>query len=681
MGGEPEICATQDAETKPRASHFSPLTSYFSLSLHLPPLAGHPAGACQISRGSFPLNSMKKVLPIVVLLLAVGAAAFIHLQRQQAASRIRATALAPADTLLFVHLPDVRQTAIRWPRTALAQIGKEPEIQAFLERPRAKLPWFSDLEGGIEKLAQIAPREAYIAVTSLDGQIPRFVAGFSFSGSRAALDELLKEPRASLRRAWPAGKADIVLYAGAEIETYTDKDNTIAETVRDGWYMVSNNLELLQSSLDRLDAKPGAPAAIASAPAYQQALAPHPGDAEAVIYARLDTLADKLTSLLASTGQKPDPKQLEELRKTQAVSAAFKFDGSQIRDTVFVLNPSAPRHQPLARRGLDLSTAETLLYYTFRLSEEVNMPAQSTAPLALLVPGLSSMENALAAKGLKFSDFGKIFGPELSILLDWPVTDLQPVLLLGLDVRDSKRAGEFLDALSTGQPHSGWNRRQLGDAVLYAAPAQGIFPAPLIALIDNFLIIGLNEPNISTGIQRLRDKEAPLGKTPEFQAASRVVSAPTEAFGYLDTKRMFERGYGILRPFLAMSLAFNPDGGRYIDAGKLPGTDAVSRHLTPSIYSQTSLENGTLIESAGTLTFNQALLGVFAGAGAAALPTLKQALPNASGVPGGGVQPGSPQPAAPVKPTLPAPEPKPDAERRPLEQATLGETPAEITGR
>lgn len=603
---------------------------------------------------------MKKVLPIVVLLLAAASAAFIVLQRKQATSRIRATALAPADTLLLVHLPDVRQSAIRWPRTSLAQIVREPEMQSFLEKPRAKLSWLSEMEARFEQIAHVAPGEAYLAVTSIEGESPRFVGGFSFSGSRTAVEELLAEPRAALRRAWPAGKADIVSYAGAEIETYTDKENSVAETIRDGWYLVSNNLELLEATLDRLDGKPGAGAAVASAPLYQQALAPQPADADAVIYARLDTLADKLTPLFAAAGQMPDPKQLDELRKTQALSAALKFDGQQIRDSLFVLNPSALKRPPMTRRGMDLSTADTLLYYTFNLPETVDVPAQSAAPLAMLVPGIGGMEQALASKGLKFADFGKIFGPELSALVDWPQTDLQPTILLGLDVRDAVKARGFLDALSSAQSSTPrWSRTEQGGNVIYSAPSQGLLPAPALALTDNFVVIGFSEDGITAGVQRIQAKAAALSKTPEFQTAEKAVSAPTEAFGYLDTKRLFERSYGILRPFLAMSLAFNPDSGQYIDAGKLPTTDPISQHLAPSIYSQRSTENGTLIESAGTLTFNQALLGVVAGAGAAALPTLKQAVPNVPGLPG--LQsPGAPQPSTPANPPAPQAPPKTD---------------------
>jgi hypothetical protein len=180
-----------------------------------------------------------------------------------------------------------------------------------------------------------------------------------------------------------------------------------------------------------------------------------------------------------------------------------------------------------------------------------------------------------------------------------------------------------------------------------------LLPGPVLALAQNFLIIAFSEQTAINGLERLKAKAASLGKTPEYEAAVARVAVPTEAFGFLDTKRLFERSYGIMRPLLAMTIAFSPDSGQYIDAGKLPTTEAVSRHLMPSVYTQTVTGQGTLIESTGTLTFNQAIVGVMAGSVAAALPSLKQGLPGAKGFPGGVVPPGTVQPPVPPLPGAP----------------------------
>ena len=78
-----------------------------------------------------------------------------------------------------------------------------------------------------------------------------------------------------------------------------------------------------------------------------------------------------------------------------------------------------------------------------------------------------------------------------------------------------------------------------------------------------------------------------------------------------------------------MSMAFSPEAGQYFDAGKLPTTDVLIRHLGPSTFSQRQVENGILIESAGTLTVDQAVLGTAAGIGAAALPRCPPIAPMA----------------------------------------------------
>jgi hypothetical protein len=55
-----------------------------------------------------------------------------------------------------------------------------------------------------------------------------------------------------------------------------------------------------------------------------------------------------------------------------------------------------------------------------------------------------------------------------------------------------------------------------------------------------------------------------------YTSAAATVVAPTATFGYIDLRGLVERAYGTFRPFLLMSLAFMPEAGQYIDAGKAP---------------------------------------------------------------------------------------------------------------
>ena len=44
-----------------------------------------------------------------------------------------------------------------------------------------------------------------------------------------------------------------------------------------------------------------------------------------------------------------------------------------------------------------------------------------------------------------------------------------------------------------------------------------------------------------------------IAQTPAYQGAAKAVGQPTSGFGYLDLKTLFERSYGTMRPFIAMS--------------------------------------------------------------------------------------------------------------------------------
>jgi hypothetical protein len=112
-----------------------------------------------------------------------------------------------------------------------------------------------------------------------------------------------------------------------------------------------------------------------------------------------------------------------------------------------------------------------------------------------------------------------------------------------------------------------------------------------------------------------------------------------------------------------------PEAGEYIDAGKLPTTEIITKHMGPLAYSQSTSEKGTRIETAGPLTSNQLLLGIAAGAAGFIGPAMKQFLPEDGTLdpnkllqlaPGGQAAPTAPtapDPASAPDPAAPAPEP------------------------
>jgi hypothetical protein len=193
---------------------------------------------------------------------------------------------------------------------------------------------------------------------------------------------------------------------------------------------------------------------------------------------------------------------------------------------------------------------------------------------------------------------------------------------------------------------------------------------PVVGLSNEFLVLGFSPEAVLASLTRPEAAQPRLNKSESYEKAIKLVGDPTSAFAYLDTRTLFERVYGIFRPFLAMTMAFSPEAGQYFDAGKLPTTDVIVRHLGPSTFSQRQVENGILIESAGTLTVNQAVLGTAAGIGAAALPALQQAMAGGGGFMPPGftspsarppiVPPGVPLPPAPLPPVPAVPPPAPD---------------------
>jgi hypothetical protein len=308
---------------------------------------------------------------------------------------------------------------------------------------------------------------------------------------------------------------------------------------------------------------------------------------------------------------------------------ATKLDGEKIRDAFFVLKPGGEKAPPMAMNSLAFTSQQTLFYYatTFQPGAAPRLPDPSFDSTGVLQV-LDSLRLSLEKQGLGFADFKAAFGPEFGVVIDWTAGAMQPKPLLVLDVKDAARAEKFVDALTNGQAgFPAWARQDLDGAHFYSMPqgSAGLLPiTPVLVVTDKAVLFGLDPDALRKTIQRSKSGEPRLDKGGDFLASENSVAKPSSAFGYIDSKALFENVYGIGSNALKMMALFNPRIGDYADISKLPSTETISKHLSPVVYSRSSDADGLLVESIGPVTFNQVVFGAAVGAGAAAIPMIKK---------------------------------------------------------
>ena len=568
---------------------------------------------------------MKKnlVAVVVILLLLAGGAAAWFFRHASAPRASRLAECLPGDTVVFIQLPDLRCTRERWPKTALAQIAAEPEVQAFLERPRSRLP--KSVEEQAARIARIDPGEAFLAVTAVSNQAaPKVVAGFSFNGKNEEAASLLADARGVAQRAWPAGKSDIVKAGNDEIETFTFQNNTLATVVRKNWAFIGNDLELLKSTLARMDGKTVAGSLKENA-SFSKSLAQMPRDFDAFTFVQMHALIEPLASLITLTSPTAGAGELEKLRKIDAFAGATKLDGENIRDAIFTLKPGEAKEAALQRTSLVLTSPETLGYHASRLDKfaQMQVPVLPAGTLGML-GGWQNILTSFTTAGLSMNDFIGAFGPEAGFVADWPTQSQVPSLLLALDVRDAEKARKFMDALAQSSGSGGAWIPQTVDGSSFLHMPQTVFgmvPLDLtVAQTDKFLLASLSMESVKAAAARAKSGGDNLSKSPAFTKAGGMVHDPAGAFSYVDTRTAFERLYGLLRPYVMMGAALaTPRAGDYLDISKLPAPETIGKHLQPIVYSQSSVEDGVLAESVGPVTYSQAAGFFLMGAGAAAV--------------------------------------------------------------
>ena len=566
---------------------------------------------------------MKRFLLLVVVAALTAGAIWYALRVSQHTSSAAVTALLPRDTLAFVHLPDFNESRAALHQTDLYQIWREPAVQEFLQKPRAKIPSKGAVGQTIQQWEALEMKDAFLAVVSLEYSAWKIVGGFRFKGEPENAERMVANWKTQLLGNASSIRHETVEYEGHQIQSDSAGIVNLSSTRSGQWIFVANDWEQLKPLLDRADGRSkDAKTTLGADEVCAAAFRHMPSSYAAVAYARVDRLVEKL----APPEKAPD--QMGALRQIRSFCGATSFDGGKIRDTFFVGMPKLMDPGRLTRASLPIGTKDTFLYAAGFLNLSKELQLAGPGAFGAQMAGLQKMTGALSANGITLEMWNSAFGPEFGLVGDWPATSHWPALLATLPVENAAQANKILTTITTNTENDETWTRQEKEGVSYFTTQRGsnLFSfSPTVGLSDRMLIMGADPGSVETAMKRSGSGASELGASRNFQNAERLLPTAEQAFVYIDPALVYGRVDAALRPWLFMGAALASGMSDTVDLTKLPAPEVITKHLSPIALSQSYDRDGYVAESVGPITVYQTVLGTAALGTAAAVLYRQQA--------------------------------------------------------
>jgi hypothetical protein len=554
---------------------------------------------------------MRRIFFLLIASALAVIAIWYGVRVSEKASNVAVSALLPRETVFVAYVPDFNRTRDQWHHSDIYQLYQEPAVRDFLRRPLAKLPKRDATGQTLLEIEQLDPKDAFVALTSINNNNPRFAGGFRFRGSQDAAEAIVGKWRARLLEKNPTAKREKLAYQQHQIETIAAGAFTLAMAYDGHWFFASSDVTELKALLDRTDRRSKDPqGTLDGAESYRAATAHMPSSYAAFFYLQPKILAQKLASLRAAIGQPVTPDQSTMVEKVRAICGTTRFENGKIHDVIFVGMPKLEQDATLDRSSLALATKDTFFYLAMLLN--LGQKIDTINQTAGIGGRVQQLFHTLSANGITADDWKAAFGLELGSCADWPANARWPSLLLALPVKDATKASQIVEALTKVDEDATWTRTEK-NRVRYLSmqsPASFIPITPSFALSNRVLVAGLDQVSVEAAMKRDGRSAADLSNSQVYSAAARSVPAPTNFFAYVDTALLYSRLDATLRPMLLMGAALMPAMNDYVDVSKLPVPEVITKHLGPIVSSQRYERDGYMAESLGPVTLNQAAIGL-----------------------------------------------------------------------
>src|SRR5215216_61297 len=164
---------------------------------------------------------MKRILLLLIALAIAAFAGWYYWQFSQRVSSAPVASLLPRETIFVAQIPDFNRARAEWERCDIYQLYREPAVQDFLRPAIAgpdSAPKTDAISQTLRELEQLAPKNAFVALTSIDNNNPKIVGGFRFSGSQEEAEQIISKWRSRLMGQDPNVKRGKIQHQGREIE-------------------------------------------------------------------------------------------------------------------------------------------------------------------------------------------------------------------------------------------------------------------------------------------------------------------------------------------------------------------------------------------------------------------------------------------------------------------------------
>lgn len=571
---------------------------------------------------------MKRILFLLIALAVAAFGGWYYWQFSQRFSNAPVAGLLPRETIFVAQIPDFNRARDEWQHCDIYQLYCEPAVQDFLRKPLGNVPKTDAVSQTLLDIEQLAPKNAFVALTSIDNNNPKFVGGFHFRGSQEEAERIISKWRSMLTGQNSSLKREKLQYQGHEIEATKTGSFTFATAYDPPWFFVTTDAPDMQALLDRADRRSSDPDnRLDKDEAYRAATSRRPSNDVAFFYLQPKTFSQRLAALRAAVGSTPAPGEGTMLEKMRCITGSMRFENGKIHDVLFLGMPKLEQNTTLTRSSLSLGTKETFFYLAMLLNLGERM---DTLNQAAAFAGTKIFQ-ALSDSGITAADWRAAFGIELESLANWPSGAHWPSLLVTVPVADATKAGKIVEVLLKAEEDGSWTATEKDGVRYFSKQSVASFVAitPTIALSDRILIAGLDPASVEEAIKRARGSSSELADSQTYKAAAHLLPEPTNFFAYINVAQLYSRLDASLRPMLLMAAAFVPAVAGSIDPTKLPASEVITKHLSPIVSSQRYDGDGYMAESIGPITLDQLGIGgaIFSSFGAAAARNRGLAVP------------------------------------------------------